>query len=86
MTRHLTVDQPSLTGGPVVVNGGPATVKDGPPSTTIVYRRPPPLTADRHRRPLPLIDGPAALTSADVGATSLVAVQLDAATWRRLGG
>nr|GEV81928.1 hypothetical protein [Tanacetum cinerariifolium] len=55
-------------------------------SATGDRRWPPPLTAGRHRRPLPLTGGLAALTDADMGATSLAAVQLDAATWQRLGG
>nr|GEW86374.1 hypothetical protein [Tanacetum cinerariifolium] len=41
--RSITLD-----GGPVVVNGGPEVVNDGQP----------PLTADRHRRSLPLTGGP----------------------------
>nr|GEV28596.1 hypothetical protein [Tanacetum cinerariifolium] len=58
MTRQLTVGQPPLTDGPVVVNGGSAVVNDGPPPTTIVDRRSPPLTAEHHRWPPSLIDGP----------------------------
>nr|GEW83114.1 hypothetical protein [Tanacetum cinerariifolium] len=42
----------------------------------------PSLTADRHRRPLSLTGGSTSLTVVDGCATSLAAVQLEAATYK----